>query len=97
MTLAPYVGLYGDYYYENDDAAAVPLAGAAALVSVPLLEGWSMRATGGVAAHFANGTNVAVGAEFGGIGSSNANLDLPRQGICAVLTSAQGARPPRTH
>jgi outer membrane autotransporter protein len=70
VTIAPYVGLYGDYYFENDNAAAVPLAGAPALASVPLLEGWSMRATGGVAAHLANGANIAVGAEFGGIGSS---------------------------
>ena len=40
--LAPYVGLYGDYYFSLDDAAT------AGLTTAPLLQGWSGRATGGM-------------------------------------------------
>jgi hypothetical protein len=68
VALAPYAGLYADYYFTGDDAATVALAGAAPLASVPLLEGWSARVTGGMAARFANGAQVAIGAELGGIG-----------------------------
>ena len=70
VALAPYAGLYADYYFTGDDAAAVALAGAPLLASVPLLEGWSARATGGMAARFGNGAQVAIGAELGGIGSN---------------------------
>ncbi|NVO13398.1 MAG: IPT/TIG domain-containing protein [Rhodoplanes sp.] len=69
VTLSPYAGLYADYYFSKDDAAAVILAGAPLLASVPLLEGWSARATGGVSARFGNGASIALGAELGGIGS----------------------------
>ena len=69
MTLIPYAGLYADYYFTADDAAAVGLDGAPLLASVPLLEGWSARATGGVGARLPGGASVAFGAELGGIGS----------------------------
>jgi hypothetical protein len=45
-------------------------AGAVPLASTPLLDGWSARATGGVAARFANGAAIAVGAELGGLGGN---------------------------
>jgi hypothetical protein len=67
--LAPYVGLYGDYYFNSDSAGAA----AAAAVAIPsnlILDGWSARATGGLTAQFGNGALVAVGAERGGIGGS---------------------------
>jgi len=70
ITLAPYVGLYGDYYFNGDDAAPVSIAGAVPLASTPLLAGWSARATGGVAATFATGATLAIGAELGGIGGT---------------------------
>jgi Autotransporter beta-domain/Bacterial Ig-like domain (group 3)/Putative Ig domain/IPT/TIG domain len=70
IALMPYVGLYGDYYFTRDDAASIVVAGLVPLASIPLLEGWSARATGGLAAKFAGGTSVAVGGEFGGIGSN---------------------------
>ena len=41
--LAPYLGLYGDYYFSRDDATTV------GLTTVPLLQGWSGRVTGGMA------------------------------------------------
>jgi MtrB/PioB family decaheme-associated outer membrane protein len=64
--LAPYVGLYGDYYF-NSDSAGVPLAGA---IPSRVLDGWSARAVGGLTAKFDNGTQIAVGAERGGIGGN---------------------------
>jgi hypothetical protein len=70
VTLAPYARLYADYYFTGDDAAAVALAGAPLVASVPLLEGWSARATGGMAGRFANGAQVAIGAELGGVGGN---------------------------
>jgi hypothetical protein len=39
------------------------------LASTPLLDGWSARATAGLAARFANGAAISVGGELGGIGS----------------------------
>jgi hypothetical protein len=70
VALAPYAGVYADYYFTGDDAAAVLLAGAPLVASVPLLEGWSARATGGMVARFAGGAQAAIGAEFGGIGGN---------------------------
>src|SRR5215510_8016750 len=60
--VAPYLGLYGDYYFSRDDAAIV------GLTTVPLLQGWSGRATGGVAMTFGHGA-ISAGGEYGGIGS----------------------------
>jgi hypothetical protein len=62
--LTPYVGLYSDYYFTSDNASVVGLNG------VPLLQGWSARATGGLAMAFGGGSQVAVGGEYGGIGSN---------------------------
>jgi hypothetical protein len=70
VTLAPYLGLYGDYYFNGDDSAAVALAGAVPLASTPILSGWSARATGGVAARFDGGGTIAFGAELGGLGAN---------------------------
>jgi hypothetical protein len=65
--LAPYVGLYGDYYFNSDSAGA---AAAAAIPSNLILDGWSARAVGGLTAKFGNGAQIAVGAERGGIGGN---------------------------
>jgi hypothetical protein len=69
IALAPYAGLYSDYYFTDDNAAAIVAAGATALASTPLLDGWSARGTAGLAARFASGAAIAVGGELGGIGS----------------------------
>jgi len=63
IKLAPYAGLYGDYYFSMDNATTV------GLTTVPLLQGWSARATGGGAATFRGGAQLSAGGEYGGIGS----------------------------
>jgi hypothetical protein len=63
IALTPYAGLYGDYYFSRDDALA------AGLTTVPLLQGFSARGTGGVTATFDGGVQVSAGGELGGIGS----------------------------
>jgi len=65
VALSPYAGIYADYYFSKDDAQA------AGLTTVPLLQGFSARATGGVAASFTGGATLGAGGEFGGIGSAN--------------------------
>ncbi|MBB5054269.1 hypothetical protein HNQ36_004271 [Afipia massiliensis] len=69
VAVAPYVGLYGDYYF-NSDSAAVPVA-SLATVSAAILDGWSARVASGANLKFANGAQISVGAERGGLGSSN--------------------------
>ena len=66
-TLAPYVGVYGDYYF-NSDTASVALAGA--IPAAIVLDGWSARAVGGLATKFSNGAQIAVGGERSGIGGN---------------------------
>jgi hypothetical protein len=64
VALSPYAGLYADYYFSQDDAQTV------GLTTVPLLQGFAARVTGGVNAKFANGASLGAGGEFGGIGLS---------------------------
>src|SRR5262249_44644308 len=59
MNVAPYLGLYGDYYFSRDDATTV------GLTTVPLLQGWSGRVTGGVAMTFGRGA-ISAGRESRG-------------------------------
>jgi len=65
MVVIPYVGLYADYYFSQDDGLAVALA------SVPLLQGWSARAVSGVGLQFAGGSQVSIGGEVGGLGGDH--------------------------
>ncbi|MCK9916401.1 Ig-like domain repeat protein [Microbacteriaceae bacterium K1510] len=69
LTITPYFGLYGDYYFTRDNAGDVDSATTPALASTPLIDGWSARTTGGLTARFAGGGALALGAELGGIGS----------------------------
>jgi subtilisin family serine protease len=62
--LTPYVGLYGDYYF-NSDGAGAPAPGAIPFI---VLDGWSARAIGGLTAKFDNGAQLAIGVEHSGIG-----------------------------
>jgi hypothetical protein len=80
ITLAPYVGLCGDYYFNGDDAAPVSITGAVPLASTPLLAGWLAGATGGLSATFATGATVAIGAELGGIGGTTQIWTFRSQG-----------------
>jgi len=68
-TLKPYAGLYGDYYFSHDNAAAIVAAGAVLPVTA-YLDGWSARATAGLSATFASGAAIALGGEYGGIGNA---------------------------
>ena len=70
LVLAPYAGVYADYYFTQDNAAAIVAAGAVPLASTPLLQGWSARVTGGLGARLASGATVGFGAELGGIGGN---------------------------
>jgi hypothetical protein len=68
VALAPYLGLYGDYYFNSDNAtAALAQSG---LPGAVVLQGFSARAIGGVTAKFANGGQIALGTEYGGIGGT---------------------------
>ena len=63
-TLTPYVGLYGDWRFQTDDAlpTATPVANIGA--------GWSARVTSGIAAKTAGGCMVSLDGEYGGIGAN---------------------------
>jgi Autotransporter beta-domain/Bacterial Ig-like domain (group 3)/IPT/TIG domain len=73
--LAPYVGLYGDYYFSKDDATTTP-----GLTAVPLLQGAAVRATGGVMMRFGGGAQLSVGAEYSGIGQDTRIWNLQAHG-----------------
>ncbi|MBR0899398.1 IPT/TIG domain-containing protein [Bradyrhizobium tropiciagri] len=67
--VTPYLGVYGDYYFSRDDAAAL------AVNNIPVnptlvLEGWSARVTGGLNARVAGGVMLGLGAEYGGLGGT---------------------------
>ena len=61
--VAPYVGLYADYYFSSDNAAL--------LLPTQFVHGWAARTTAGVSYNFAGGTRVLFGGEVGGLGSQN--------------------------
>jgi outer membrane autotransporter protein len=63
--VAPYVGIYGDYYFSRDDAVTNELP------SIPLISGWSARLVAGIGANFDRGIQLAVGGELGGIGGDH--------------------------
>ena len=70
IALAPYAGVYGDYYFTGNNAtvAGVP-------TPAVLLQGWSARLTAGLDMKFRNGGVISVGGELGGLGSnSNTNI-----------------------
>jgi Bacterial Ig-like domain (group 3)/Autotransporter beta-domain/IPT/TIG domain len=64
VNLGPYVGLYGDCYFSRENTGSV------GLTTVPLLQGWSARVTGGLLMALKSGATVNVSAEFGGLGSN---------------------------
>ena len=66
VLVAPYVGLYGDYYFNTDNAGAIVPG---AIPTGIIMDGWSARATGGLTAQF-NGGTVSAGAERAGIGGN---------------------------
>ncbi|WP_257164789.1 putative Ig domain-containing protein [Bradyrhizobium sp. SRS-191] len=67
LMLTPFLGMYGDYYFNKEDANTLV---ANALASTPLLQGWSARFTGGLGIETAGGAGIGLGAEYGGIGGN---------------------------
>ncbi|WP_229168697.1 Ig-like domain repeat protein [Bradyrhizobium altum] len=67
--VSPYLGVYGDYYFSKDDAAALAVSGIPVNPTL-VLEGWSARVTGGLNARLAGGMMLGVGAEYGGLGGT---------------------------
>ncbi|HYW64331.1 MAG TPA: autotransporter domain-containing protein, partial [Bradyrhizobium sp.] len=65
-SLAPYFGVYGDYYF-NSDSVGAP---AAAAIPFIVLDGFSARAVAGLTVTFGNGAQLAVGGERSGIGGN---------------------------
>jgi len=74
IALAPYAGLYGDYYFTSDDATSTGLA------STPLLQGWSARFTSGLAMKSQGGGQLSFGGELGGIGGNTTILTWRARG-----------------
>jgi hypothetical protein len=64
INIAPYVGIYGDYYFTSDDASTTGLP------AIPLLQGWSARFTSGLSLSFKGGGQLSFGGELGGIGGN---------------------------
>jgi hypothetical protein len=68
-TLAPYAGVYGDYYITGNQAAV------AGVPTLPLLlQGWSARVAAGLDMTFGNGGTIGLGGELGGIASRDSVL-----------------------
>jgi plastocyanin len=61
-TIAPYAGVYLDYYFDNETVADV-------LQPVDFIQGWSMRATSGLSFSLPSGIILSIGGEVGGLGS----------------------------
>jgi Autotransporter beta-domain len=58
VTMAPYAGLYGDYYFSQTNASLV------GLTPIPLLQGWGVRGTGGVAFNLFSRAQLTAGGEY---------------------------------
>lgn len=65
VTLIPSLGLYGDYYFSGDNAAALNSTGTAAIA-----DGWSARLAAGLGLSIAGGAKMSVDGELGGLGST---------------------------
>lgn len=65
VTLIPSLGLYGDYYFSGDSAAALNSTGTAAIA-----DGWSARLAAGLGLSIAGGAKMSLDGELGGLGSA---------------------------
>jgi outer membrane autotransporter protein len=68
VALAPYAGVFGDYYFTGNNAAVAGVPTPALL-----LQGWSARFATGLDMKFRNGGVISVGGELGGIGSNTSS------------------------
>ena len=62
--LSPFVGLYGDYYFQSDNSvpAGTPVVG--------IQSGWSARVTSGITYLTPNGSALGLTTELGGLGAN---------------------------
>lgn len=58
VTVAPYLGVYGDYYFSQTGSAAN------GLTTLPLLQGWGVRGTGGLAFNLFAQAQLIAGGEY---------------------------------
>jgi hypothetical protein len=63
IKVSPYIGFYGDWRFSTDNALPV------AVTLVGINNGWSGRATGGLAFTSSGGASLTLGGEYGGIGA----------------------------
>jgi hypothetical protein len=61
--VAPYVGVYADYYFSSENAAL--------LLPTTFVQGWAARTTVGVSYNVLGGARFLIGGELGGLGSQN--------------------------
>jgi hypothetical protein len=61
--LTPYAGLYGEYDFGSDTALPVGILG------LGLNDGWSLRATAGIAVTAPSGFTLNLGGDLGGLGA----------------------------
>jgi hypothetical protein len=61
--IAPYVGVYADYYFSSENAAL--------LLPTQFVHGWAARTTAGISYTAINGAKMLIGGEVGGLGSQN--------------------------
>jgi len=66
VMVSPYVGLYGDYYFNTDNV--IPLA-APILLPTEYVDGLAARVTSGIAVDVKGGAKLAIGGEVGGLGN----------------------------
>ena len=78
-TLAPYVGLYADYYFSSDNAAL--------LLPTQFVQGWAARTTAGLSYNVAGGAKILVGGE---VGASAVKTSPP--GRCAAAPACRSER-----
>ena len=75
--VTPYLGFYGDWRFSTNSAPPADVA------FVGLSDGWSGRVTGGVNVAMAGGGTLALGGQYGGIGTDygiwtgNARMNWP--------------------
>ncbi|MGO4831119.1 Ig-like domain repeat protein, partial [Rhizobiaceae sp. 2RAB30] len=70
--LSPYAGLYGDYYFSNDEAGLMITPADA------VADGWAARFVGGVGLESPGGVKASLAGEIGGLGSDGGMLGAVR-------------------
>jgi len=80
-TLAPYAGVYADYYFSSNNAEAL-------LLPTQFVQGWAARVTSGLSYNVVGGAKVSVGGEVGGLAAKT----LP-PGPCAAAPACRSETP----